>query len=249
MRMVRVVWPLSAVLLLLLTVGPAFAQAPSGGLGTASPPTGGTLEQMPGASQSEEPVARETAAPSGPPTPTGASRETSPVPPGRPATAPGGFGSASVLRPPTRRDRRSAQGLPLPPTAYGTAGRYLSSDAGAATGSVATIGAGPSRWPSALSAKPFAGFTPTSPISPYMNLFRTDTDFGTIDNYNTRVRPLLEQQRLNQRTGNRIRTLQLQGRTRGTQIRQLGRQTQLLQGAVRPPTFIDYGGYYPRLGR
>jgi hypothetical protein len=100
-----------------------------------------------------------------------------------------------------------------------------------------------------LSEKPFAGFSPTSPVSPYMNLFRTDTDFGTIDNYNSRVRPLLDMQQANQQTGLQIRALQLQARTRGTQIRQLGRQTELLQGTVRPSRFMDYGGYYPSLGQ
>ncbi len=245
MRIARVVWLLSAVPLLLLTVGPVFAQDPSGGPGAAAPQTGGTPRQTPGAPQSTEPDARETA----PAAPTGAAQETSSVPPGRQATARGGFRSAPILRPPARRDRRSAQGLPLPPTAYGTASQYLSSDAGAAAGTVATIGIGPSRWPSVLSTKPFANFTPSSPISPYMNLFRTDTTFGTIDNYNSRVRPLLAQQRVNQQTGNRIRSLQLQSRTRGTQIRQLGQQTQLLQGTARPPAFMDYGGYYPSLGQ
>jgi hypothetical protein len=44
--------------------------------------------------------------------------------------------------------------------------------------------------------KAFSSYRPTSGVSPYMNLFRTNT--GGVDNYNTLVRPELEQRRLNQ---------------------------------------------------
>jgi hypothetical protein len=44
--------------------------------------------------------------------------------------------------------------------------------------------------------KAFSSYRPTSGVSPYMNLFRTNT--GGVDNYNTLVKPELEQRRLNQ---------------------------------------------------
>jgi len=46
--------------------------------------------------------------------------------------------------------------------------------------------------------KPFAGYTPTPTVSPYLNLFRTDLRGDNAFNYSTLVQPLLQQQQTNQ---------------------------------------------------
>lgn len=51
-------------------------------------------------------------------------------------------------------------------------------------------------------SKPFANVTPSSTVSPYLNLFNQGPTgrSQTLDNYNLLVRPMLEQQRTNQQT-------------------------------------------------
>ena len=90
--------------------------------------------------------------------------------------------------------------------------------------------------------KAFGGFRATSGISPYMNLFRTGTINGTIDNYTSLVRPALDQRNLNQQFGHDIRGLQNDSRMQGSNLQQLN-QTRQLQG-VSTPQFMNYGGYY-----
>lgn len=50
----------------------------------------------------------------------------------------------------------------------------------------------------APAAKPFAGFSPSPTTSPYLNLFREDFAGNSDLNYNTLVRPQLQQQAFNQ---------------------------------------------------
>jgi hypothetical protein len=45
--------------------------------------------------------------------------------------------------------------------------------------------------------KPFSGYSPSPTVSPYLNLFRTDLGGNNDLNYNTLVRPQLQQQQLN----------------------------------------------------
>jgi len=91
--------------------------------------------------------------------------------------------------------------------------------------------------------KAFAGFRPTSGVSPYMNLFRTGNDNGTINNYTTLVRPALEQRSLNQQFGHDIRGLQNDTRMQGSNLQQLN-QTRQLQGVGTPQFYMNYGNYY-----
>lgn len=98
--------------------------------------------------------------------------------------------------------------------------------------------------PRAAAEKPFSNYRPDQPLSPYMELFRRDT-LDTTDNYNALVRPLLNQQRTNRRMGGAVRGLQGTVRRQGGAIRTLGRQT----GASAPGNYMNYGGYYPSLGR
>jgi hypothetical protein len=46
--------------------------------------------------------------------------------------------------------------------------------------------------------KPFSGFSPSPTTSPYLNLFREDFGGNSDLNYNTLVRPQLQQQQFNQ---------------------------------------------------
>lgn len=101
----------------------------------------------------------------------------------------------------------------------------------------------------ARSSKPFANATRGSTISPYLNLFRDDAGFGGVDNYNTLVRPQLEQQRVNQQLqrqtqalNRRVQQISAQGafQTRGSeQIMATGHTT----------GFRYYSHYYPAFNR
>jgi hypothetical protein len=81
-------------------------------------------------------------------------------------------------------------------------------------------------------------------ISPYMNLFRTGNAGGTIDNYSTLVRPELDQRRLNSQMGNDINNLESTYNVQSMNIRQLGRQTQSLNGVNANQYYMNYGDYY-----
>ena len=87
--------------------------------------------------------------------------------------------------------------------------------------------------------KAFSNYRAPATTSPYMNLFRTGNDLGTIDNYNTLVRPQLEQQYLNRQFGNDIHGLRQDPRLQRPGMPQQNG----LQG-VSTPQYMNYGGYY-----
>jgi len=82
-----------------------------------------------------------------------------------------------------------------------------------------------------------------------MNLFRPDNDLGTINNYYSLVKPLVDQQNANAMFGGQIRGLQNSNYLQGTAIQQIGRETQALQGIATPQYFMNYQEYYPGFGR
>ena len=90
-------------------------------------------------------------------------------------------------------------------------------------------------------AKPFSGYQTPSGISPYMNIYRSGTNNGTIDNYTTLVKPQLDQRYLNQQYGRDIRGLQGDTRMQGQNLQQQSRQ---LQGVSTPQFYMNYGTYY-----
>ncbi len=92
--------------------------------------------------------------------------------------------------------------------------------------------------------KPFSTYRAPSTLSPYLDLFRRDTSVSA-DNYNTLVRPQLEQQRTNQRMRSALHGLQGTSQTQGAAIQNIGRQT----GVAGPQRYMNYGGYYPNAGR
>jgi hypothetical protein len=96
-----------------------------------------------------------------------------------------------------------------------------------------------------LAPKAFSNINQQSPSSsPYMNLFRTGNNNGTIDNYTTLVKPQLDQQGTNQKFGADIHGLENSTHVQGLNIRQLNRETQTLQGVNATQYFMNYGDYY-----
>jgi hypothetical protein len=94
--------------------------------------------------------------------------------------------------------------------------------------------------------KPYAGMPMnTGGVSPYLNLYRSGTNNGTIDNYSTLVRPELDQRRMNQQFGNDIRGLENRAQVQGFRLYQLNRDSQNLQGIKYQHFFMNYGDFYP----
>ncbi len=91
-------------------------------------------------------------------------------------------------------------------------------------------------------ARPFS-----SGVSPYMNLFRNDTNGGTIDNYSTYVRPALNQQSTNQQFNMDLYGLQRNQKIQSAILQQLGRDYNSCapQSIGTPQFYMNYGNYYP----
>jgi hypothetical protein len=95
-------------------------------------------------------------------------------------------------------------------------------------------------------SKAYAGVQQnTGGVSPYMNLYRTGNNNGTIDNYTTLVRPEIDQRRTNQRFGAELSGLEANSRVQGFHLNQLNRDTQNLQGVKYQQFFMNYGDSYP----
>src|SRR4051812_4544492 len=84
-------------------------------------------------------------------------------------------------------------------------------------GGAATFGVGAG----SLRNKPFSTLQPQSPVSPYLNLFRTDSN-GAVNqfNYSTLVQPQLQQQQVNEQ-------LQRQNLQNSRRLQQIAAQPQL----------------------
>lgn len=98
--------------------------------------------------------------------------------------------------------------------------------------------------PRATASKPFSNYKRAPAVSPYMDLFRLGTSVGS-DNYNSLVRPQLQQMNTNRQVGRAVRGLQGTTRNQGAAIQNIGRKT----GIATPQRYMDYGGYYPGMGR
>ncbi|MBU4271397.1 MAG: hypothetical protein KKA28_06000 [Planctomycetes bacterium] len=97
--------------------------------------------------------------------------------------------------------------------------------------------------------KAFSTYNPfSSGVSPYMNLFRRDTDMGTVDNYTTLVRPALEQRAANQRFNMDIFGLERRARIQQHSIQRMEQTDRTLQGIGTPQYYMNYGGYYGNSG-
>lgn len=96
--------------------------------------------------------------------------------------------------------------------------------------------------------KPFNSFSPPPTTSPYLNLFRDDREGGGDLNYNTIVRPMLQQQQVNEQ-------VQRQGIELARRLQSLSAQSDFNpQGSTSQyPTghqtvFRYYGRFYPTMG-
>jgi hypothetical protein len=105
----------------------------------------------------------------------------------------------------------------------------------------------PAYAPQQAPPKAFADARPfSSGVSPYMNLFRNDTNGGTIDNYSTYVRPALDQRSMNQQFNVDLYGLQRNQRIQNAALEQLGRTYSRAPQAIGTPQFYgNYGNYYP----
>jgi hypothetical protein len=101
----------------------------------------------------------------------------------------------------------------------------------------------------AQSRKPFTNFKRGPAISPYLNLFRLDTEGGTLDNYSTLVRPEFVQRKTNVRVGGDIRTLASKGYLQNAAIRQIGNEARALEGRPSQDYYMNLLGFYPGFSR
>lgn len=100
---------------------------------------------------------------------------------------------------------------------------------------------------SAASNKPFNSFTPPPTTSPYLNLFRDDREGGGDLNYNTIVRPMLQQQQFNEQVQRREMELsrRLQSLSAQSDFNPRGSESQFPTG--HQTVFRYYGRFYPAL--
>ena len=116
-------------------------------------------------------------------------------------------------------------------------------------GQVSTTGGPPrvSSFTSGPLTKPFSSFSAEPTVSPYLNLFRDDFEGGSDLNYQTLVRPQLQQQQFNQQIqrqnlllGQRLQSLSAQ-----PDFNPRGSEQQFPTG--HPTVFMYHGRYYPMM--
>jgi hypothetical protein len=102
---------------------------------------------------------------------------------------------------------------------------------------------------SSSSSKPFSTVSPTPTVSPYLNLFREDLGGNDDLNYQTLVRPQLEQQRTNA-------LLQRQNEELSRRVQSISAQRDYNPGGAQnqyptghPTVFNYHGRYYPSAAR
>jgi len=104
---------------------------------------------------------------------------------------------------------------------------------------------------SPVASKPFSGYSPSPTVSPWLNLFREDFGGNSDLNYQTLVRPQLQQQQFNQQ-------MQREAFESSRRLQALAASSAYnIQGSTtQPPTghqsaFMYYGRYYrmPTAGR
>ena len=107
-------------------------------------------------------------------------------------------------------------------------------------GSSGSLGLSPPR-----AGKPFSGISSSPTVSPYLNLFRESLDGNDDLNYNTLVRPQLEQQRMNEQfqRQNLDISRRVQAIAAQADYNPQGSKSQYPTG--HQTTFMYYGHYYP----
>jgi hypothetical protein len=94
-------------------------------------------------------------------------------------------------------------------------------------------------------SKPFSNYTPPPTVSPYLNLFREERDGSSDFNYQTLVRPLLQQQQFNQQVERQATELarRMQSMAAQSDFNPQGSTTQVPTG--HQSVFMYYHHYYP----
>jgi hypothetical protein len=116
-------------------------------------------------------------------------------------------------------------------------------------GSISTAPQGPriglGAGTSSPAGKPFSGYTPAPTVSPYLNLFRDDLDGSSDFNYQTLVRPMLQQQQINQQVERQAMEMarRMQSLAAQSDFNPQGSTTQFPTG--HQSVFMYYGHYYP----
>lgn len=99
--------------------------------------------------------------------------------------------------------------------------------------------------PITLAEKPFVDYQPPRALSPYLNLNRQSDSLGTVNNYYTLVRPMLEQEATNNKVRTELRSVQTATRIQSQSINQLNRQTNSSYGTTPAAGYMDFQGFYP----
>jgi hypothetical protein len=100
----------------------------------------------------------------------------------------------------------------------------------------------------ALANKPFSNYSAAPTVSPYLNLFRDDFDGNDDFNYQTLVRPQLEQQRFNEQVQRQAMDInrRLQSMSAQPDFNPQGNRNVMPTG--HQTVFMNYGHYYPTTG-
>lgn len=95
-------------------------------------------------------------------------------------------------------------------------------------------------------SKPFSGFSPSPTVSPYLNLFNDSRNGSTDFNYQTLVRPQLQQQQFNQHSQNQAYEMsrRIQQISAQADFNPEGSKTQYPTG--HQTVFQYHGHYYPQ---
>jgi hypothetical protein len=122
---------------------------------------------------------------------------------------------------------------------YGASGQAMGPQA-------ASIGSGPQPISPATADKPFSNYSPRPVISPYMELYRTQTvdDFIGINRYYNYVRPRIEQEQRQRAVRRQFSQLEQVNRQQRQTIDQLQRETNAMQGTQQHQYFMNQSKYY-----
>jgi len=181
--------------------------------------------------------------------PTQASRQQ--MPPVPTAASAGGYGPGYANQPygsgGSPYSAGGSRSMPGSPTGFGApAGApAIPTHNRARVAQPAQIGAGAPTGPSARRqvTKPFSNYQQLPVVSPYLNLDRPRSfDF---DNYNTLVRPFVEQDFRNNQVQNQLQSLQNTIGGQQQSLQHLNRQMEFFQGSGQPRFFQDTGDYFP----
>lgn len=151
-------------------------------------------------------------------------------------------GSRGQAVSPWHAARQQVPVVPTAPDAGAPQRTAPARQAPAQIGAGINMGAGAARPPS----RPFTNYEPPPVVSPFLNLERRDEfDF---DNYNTLVRPFMEQRAQDLQFRNEIQSLQGTVRQRQRAFQQFEQRQQQLdvqRGDFAPGTFQDTGRFFP----